>query len=84
MIIVYTTGPACPQCVLTERVLSAAGIPFTEVDLTDDSNATARDYVTGDLGYTQAPVVVVDDHDHWSGFQPDLLKRLAEHLGSPP
>lgn len=82
-ITVYTTGPACPQCALTERVMTAAGIPFTDIDLTREENAAARDYVTGDLGYTSAPVVVVDDHDHWSGFQPDLIKRLAEHLGSP-
>lgn len=77
---VYTTGRQCPQCALTEKVMDAAGIRFTEVDLTDEVNAPARDYVTGDLGYTQAPVVVVDDQDHWSGFQPDRIRRLAEHL----
>lgn len=77
---VYTTGAGCPQCALTERLLTAAGIPLTDVDLTDEANAAARDYVTGELGYSRAPVVVVDDHDHWSGFQPDLIKRLASHL----
>lgn len=77
---VYTTGPACPQCALTEKVMAAAGIAFTEVDLTQEFNGDARDYVTGDLGYAQAPVVVVDDQDHWSGFRPDLIKRLADHL----
>ena len=84
IVTVYTTGPGCPQCALTEKAMSAAGIPFTEVDLTDDANAAARDYVTGDLGHARAPVVVVDDHDHWSGFQPDLIKRLAEHIGRLP
>ena len=77
---VYTTGAGCPQCALTERLLTAVDIPFTDVDLTGDANAAARDCVTSELGYSRAPVVVVDDHDHWSGFQPDLIKRLASHL----
>lgn len=80
---VYTTGRQCPQCALTKKVMDADGIRFTEIDLTEEVNQAARDYVTGDLGYTQAPVVVVDDHDHWSGFQPALIKRLAEHLQGP-
>ena len=78
---VYTTGSACMQCVLTEQVLADLGIPFIECDITREENAAARDYVIGDLGYTQAPVVVVDEHDHWSGFQPEHVKRLASRLG---
>lgn len=83
MVTVYTTGSGCPQSALTERLLTAAGIPFTGADLTDDANAAARDYATSELGYSRAPVVVVDDQDHWSGFQPDLIKRLASHLWGP-
>lgn len=83
-ITVYTTGAGCPQCTLTKRLLTAAGIRFTDVNLTDDANAAARDYVTGDLGYSRAPVVVVDDQDHWSGFQPDRIKRLADNLRESP
>jgi len=30
-------------------------------------------WITTDLGYSQAPVVVVDEQDHWSGFQPDEI-----------
>lgn len=84
---VCTTGPGCMQCRLTRQCLSTAGIPFTEVDLTDDANGNHRDYVTVDLGHSQAPVVVVVDGEpehHWSGFQPDLIARLAAHTGGQP
>jgi glutaredoxin len=50
------------------------------VDVTE--NAAALAYVTEDLGYMQAPVVVVDEHDHWSGFQPDEISRIAKALAS--
>lgn len=78
---VYTTGPACVQCTLTESLLADLDIPFVECDITRSENHDARDYVVGDLGYTRAPVVVVDEHDHWSGFQPDELKRIAARFG---
>lgn len=76
---VYTVGHACIQCRLTAHVMAALGLSCKVVDLTDDANAAAREYVA-DLGYTQAPVVVVDDHDHWSGFQPARIKQLAARL----
>lgn len=79
---VYTIGPACVQCMLTERLLADLDIPFVDCDITRDENSAARDYVVGDLGYTRAPVVVVDEHDHWSGFRPDELKRIAARFGS--
>lgn len=50
------------------------GAPYTVVDVSE--NAAALAYVQ-DLGYSQAPVVVISDHEHWSGFRPDLLANLA-------
>lgn len=73
-IVVYTTGPACIRCTMTKKVLTQKGIPFTEVDIRE--NTAAREYVVEDLGYTEAPVVVVSDEDHWSGFQPHQFDRL--------
>jgi len=61
---------------MTKRVLEQKGVPFTEVDIRD--NSAARDYVVEDLGYTEAPVVVVSDEDHWSGFRPDQIDRLIK------
>ncbi|HAS32842.1 MAG: NrdH-redoxin [Leifsonia sp.] len=79
---VYSTGPACQRCRLTCRCLEGAGIPFTVVDLTDAETAAAREFLTGDLGYSEAPVVIVDDEpeNHWQGFRPDLIGRLAARL----
>jgi glutaredoxin-like protein NrdH len=73
---VYSAGPACPQCTATLRHLDARGIEFAKVDIRDVESA--REYVTDELGYTQAPVVVVDDEpeNHWYGFRPDLIDRL--------
>jgi len=73
---VYTT-PNCIRCNITCRALDKAGIGHRTVDVAADS--AVREYVTGELGYTEAPVVVVDqdtDH-HWSGFRPDKIKALA-------
>jgi glutaredoxin-like protein NrdH len=75
-VVVYTTGPACIRCTMTKRVLEQKGVPFTEVDIRE--NSAARDYVALDLGYTEAPVVVVSDEDHWSGFRPDQIDRLIK------
>jgi glutaredoxin-like protein NrdH len=73
---VYTTGPSCQKCRMTKMMLKAKGVPFVEVDITQNDNA--RQYVVEDLGYTVAPVVVVDDEDHWSDMRPDQIDRVAK------
>lgn len=76
---VYTTGPGCMRCTLTCRCLDAAGIPYAIVDIIVDAHNPARAFLTEELGYAEAPVVIVDDEPehHWSGFRPDLIDRLA-------
>lgn len=72
------TKPQCPQCDATKRRLTKRGVDFTLVDLTE--TPAALEYVTDDLGYHQAPVVVVEDGDgenHWSGFRPDRIDAAA-------
>lgn len=69
-ITVYTT-PGCTQCRVTARSLTSAGVDFDLVDLTVDTDAYC--YVTAELGYQSAPVVVLDDGSHWTGFRPDLI-----------
>lgn len=83
---VYTTGPRCQRCALTRRCLDVAGISYREIDITQEANAPARQYLTDDLGYTEAPVVMVDGEteNHWSGFRPDLINRLAARIGPQP
>lgn len=73
-LIVYSK-PSCVQCTATYRALDAKGIEYTVVDLT--TNPAALEYVMDELGYSAAPVVVASDHDHWSGFRPDLIDKHA-------
>lgn len=75
---VYTTGLSCEKCEMTKRMLKAKGIPFIETNIRDDE--AAREYVTVELGYSTAPVVVVDDEDHWCDLRPDHIERIAAHL----
>lgn len=65
--------PACVQCNATYKALDKQGLTYQVVDISTDD--TARDYVMS-LGYLQAPVVVAGT-EHWSGFRPDHIKRLA-------
>ncbi|WP_369800192.1 glutaredoxin-like protein NrdH [Tersicoccus sp. Bi-70] len=74
MITVYSK-PACMQCTMTQRALDRAGLTYEVIDLTQ--NPDALTWVTEDLGYSQAPIVVINDDDHWSGFQPDHIARIT-------
>ena len=74
MVTVYSKPDGtCPQCDMTYRVMKSEGISYRKVDITEDADAYS--YVTGELGYMQAPVVVTED-SHWSGFRPDLIKSI--------
>lgn len=73
MTITVYSKPACVQCTATTRALEARGLAFDVIDLTEDGAAFR--HVT-DLGYRQVPVVVAGE-DHWAGFRPDLIGRLA-------
>ena len=64
--------PNCNGCFATKRALDKRDLTYTEVDISVDEGALA--YVVNDLGHTQAPVVVLDDDTHWSGFRPDLIQ----------
>jgi glutaredoxin-like protein NrdH len=72
-ITVYTK-PACVQCTATVKALDKQGIEYQKIDVTE--NREAREYVMS-LGYLGAPVVYVSPTQHWGGFRPDLVARLA-------
>lgn len=78
-VVTVYTKPTCVQCNATYRALDKAGISYESVDVT--VSPEALEYVQ-DLGYSQAPVVVVnaDDENHWSGFRPDKIGQLAAAL----
>lgn len=75
---VYTTGASCGKCQITKRMLTGKGIPYIEINIREDE--AARAYVTEELGYSTAPVVVVDDQDHWCDVRPDHIDRVAAHM----
>ncbi|MCZ4516933.1 glutaredoxin domain-containing protein [Rhodococcus ruber] len=75
MSITVYTKPNCGQCDATKRRLDKNVLDYRTIDITQDD--AARHFVTCELGYLQAPVVVVDGGEHWSGFRIDALDKLA-------
>lgn len=73
MTITVYSKPACVQCTATTRALEARGLSYELIDLTENDDAFSR---VSDMGYRQVPVVVAGE-DHWAGFRPDLIGRLA-------
>lgn len=71
------TKPGCPNCDRTMEYFDSKGISYTPVDITEVP--AALEYITAELGYSQAPVVVnnSDDQDHWSGLRRDKLVHAA-------
>lgn len=74
--------PGCQQCKATERGFKGAGIEYSILDASQDPNAARA---AKDLGYKQAPVVLVKVDGklltHWGGFRPDNIQALS---GSGP
>ena len=81
MTITVYSKPACVECNSTYRALDSKGLAYVVVDLTEVP--AALEYVSDELGYSQAPVVVVDDENHWSGFRPDLINKIAKRAILP-
>jgi glutaredoxin-like protein NrdH len=79
MITVYKK-PQCFACTKTIEKFEAAGLPVHVVDVTENPNALA--YVKDDLGYLSAPVVVVSEHDHWTGLRLDHIERVIAGGGA--
>lgn len=77
-VVTVYSKPACVQCNATYRALDSAGISYVIVDVTQ--TPAALEYVQDELGYSQAPVVIVneDEENHWSGFRPDKISELAK------
>ena len=73
MTVTVYSKPACVQCTATTRALDAKGIAYTLVDLTQDAVAMAQVLA---MGYRQVPVVIAGEQ-HWTGFRPDMIGRLA-------
>lgn len=79
-ITVYTK-PACVQCNATYRKLDNLVLNYQSIDVS--KHEKDLEFIKN-LGYLQAPVVVIKVNgtmvDHWSGFQPDKIGALAEQV----
>ena len=73
----------CRACKFTKMLLQQNAISYKEVPLAADAAAMEK---IKELGYSQAPVVVVDMGDgaqwSWSGLKPTAIERLVRLLGS--
>ena len=70
------TKPGCPNCAKTIEYFDRIGITYQAIDITKAPAALA--YITEDLGYREAPVIVsADGTDHWSGIRMDKLTQAA-------
>jgi glutaredoxin-like protein NrdH len=77
VVVTVHTKPDCVQCTATKRKLGTLGIPYTEVELTEESAAKFRKF-----GHLSAPVVTAGEHS-FSGYRPDLLEALAVITPAP-
>lgn len=71
--------PACVQCNATYRALDKQGTEYAKVDVSQD--LASLEYIQ-ELGFQQAPVVILKDsdgviQDSWSGFDPDKIAQLV-------
>ncbi|MGX7099446.1 glutaredoxin-like protein NrdH [Globicatella sanguinis] len=66
--------PNCMQCEMTKKFLKDNKINAIIYDVTKDEQALAEMKA---LGYTNLPVVYVDENTHWFGFRPDELEKLV-------
>lgn len=79
MRIVVYGKPMCVQCDATYRQLGKLNIDYDKVDVSQRDDAMN---MIKQLGYQQAPVVIVYNDDgsigeSWSGFRPDRLKAAV-------
>lgn len=76
MITVYTQ-PQCRPCKRVIKQLEDAGLPVTEIDLSQD--LLAADYVKRWLHAKSVPVIEPGNgYEVIKGYQPELIKYLIE------
>lgn len=76
MAVTVYTNPNCVQCDMTKKRLDKHGIPYSTIDLSQDSEALK---MVQDLGFTSAPVVITDT-DKWAGFKLANLDNLSKQF----
>ena len=71
----------CPQCKYTKRKLDQLGFQYEVVEVSDDPAAVK---LIKDMGFSSAPVVVVEFGDDaswsWQGYSPSRIEQMVERL----
>ncbi|SDI70824.1 glutaredoxin-like protein NrdH [Arthrobacter subterraneus] len=79
MTLTIYTKPGCFPCRKTIEKFQDAGLSPQIVDVS--TTPAALEYITEELGYSQAPVVMYDkdgSEDHWSGLNPTKISHVIE------
>lgn len=83
-LVVYTK-PGCFPCRKTIQKFTDAGLTPQIVNVAE--HPAALEYVTEELGYSQAPVVVYtaddDSENHWSGLDLARIQRVIDLATTP-
>jgi glutaredoxin-like protein NrdH len=82
LIILYSKAN-CVQCTQTKKMLDQLTVEYKVIDLT--TSESDYKYVTEELGYKSAPVVIVFNAiggiaKSWAGFNPELIKEWCSEL----
>ncbi|CAK1244624.1 Glutaredoxin (GrxC) [Fructobacillus fructosus] len=64
----------CVQCKMTKKYLDQLGVAFSEINIEEQPQYLAQ---LKEQGFKQTPVVQIEGHDAFSGFQPAALKKLT-------
>lgn len=80
-ITVYTAGPSCMQCRLTEKRLTALGLTY-DLRPADELSDELREQAAALGAAIQAPLVLVRDSggelsQAWGGYRLDQIDALA-------
>ena len=80
-ITVYS-NPGCWPCKKTKEQFDKGKVKYVEDNADTDIN---RHLLTKVLGFTQAPVVLIEEDGHiidkWSGLRPDKIQTTIKNYG---
>ena len=83
--IVYSKNN-CQMCNMTKKQLAANNVPFVEINIETQNDATMNEYITylkEEIKLSTMPIVLPVKEsglDDWAGFVPSNIKKLAAYV----
>ncbi|RJQ81011.1 NrdH-redoxin [Pseudonocardiaceae bacterium YIM PH 21723] len=74
----YYWRPGCPFCAMLSGPLRASGLPITEINIWEDSEAAARVRAVAN-GNEVVPTVIIGDQALVNPSIDEILKTVEEH-----